>query len=86
MDSKPKTSDREYIMFALKIMGDFGVSIAVPAVLAAILGQWLDNRYGHVYLFTAICFVLAAILTALSIRKKAMRYGEEFKKMDRPKQ
>lgn len=86
MESKSKTSDREYILFALRIIGDFGATIAVPVVTASVLGQWLDGQYGKSYFYTVICFVVAATLTAVSIRRKAIKYGEEFKKMERPKQ
>ena len=38
-----KTNDRAYYTFALKIIGDFGVSIAAPVVLFVLVGQYLDG-------------------------------------------
>ncbi|KKR34615.1 MAG: hypothetical protein UT67_C0011G0012 [Candidatus Magasanikbacteria bacterium GW2011_GWA2_40_10] len=61
---------------------DFGASIAVPVVLFVLLGQYLDGKYGRSPLFTIMGFVLAALLTAKIIYKKAKRYGEEYKKMN----
>ena len=76
----PKKSDREYYLFALRIMGDFGVSIAVPAVLAALLGTWLDGKYQKYPFFTVICLIVAFIATVKIIRKKAKKYGDEYQK------
>ena len=80
-DEPKKTSDREYYLFALRIVGDFGISIAVPAVLAALLGGYLDDKFARYPLFTIICLIVAFSLTALMIRKKAKKYGDIYKKM-----
>ena len=80
-ETPKKTSDREYYLFALRIAGDFGASIAVPAVLAAMLGRYLDDKYVRYPLFTVICLLVAFGLTALMIRKKAKKYGEQYQKM-----
>lgn len=81
MDNKLKTSDRQYYLFALKIMGDFGVTIAVPVVIFVLLGQWLDNKYSSVPLFTVFGFIIAALITIKIIYKKAKVYGEEYRKL-----
>lgn len=82
MDAKnPKTSDREYYLFALRIIGDFGVNIAVPAVLAALLGNWLDEKYDRYPLFIILCLIVAFLFTAKIIQKKAKKYGDEYQKM-----
>jgi F0F1-type ATP synthase assembly protein I len=80
--SDKKPNGYQYQLFAFKMLGDFGASIAVPVVLFVLLGQYLDGRYGKSPLFTIIGFVLAALLTAKIIYKKAKRYGEEYKKMN----
>ncbi|MDO8626380.1 MAG: AtpZ/AtpI family protein [Candidatus Magasanikbacteria bacterium] len=78
----PRTGgDRAYYMFALRIVGDFGASIAVPIVILALLGQWLDNRQGTEPRYLIIGFVLAAILSAKLIYRKAKIYGQEYQKM-----
>lgn len=77
-----ESSDRAYYMFALKIIGDFGVSIAVPVVLFVLIGQYLDGKYGKGPLFTIIGFVIAAAVSARIIYRKAKRYGAEYQKLD----
>lgn len=77
-----KTTDREYYLFAFRIMGDFGATIAVPVVLFVLLGKYLEDHYGHAPWFTIIGFVLAAVLTAKLITKKAKRYGQEYQNME----
>ncbi len=32
-------------MMGLKIVGDFGASIAAPVILFVWIGQWLDEKY-----------------------------------------
>lgn len=81
MEKKPKTSDRAYYLFALRIIGDFGATIAVPAVLAAIIGTRLDEKYDRSPLFTISFLVVAFLATARIIQKKAKKYGDEYSKM-----
>jgi hypothetical protein len=82
-DSGPrKTGKREYYLFAFRIMGDFGISIAVPAILAALLGQYLDGKYGKYPLFTILSLVTAFLITIRIIQKKSKSYGDEFARMN----
>ena len=81
MENKPKTSDRAYYLFALRIVGDFGASIAVPAVLAALVGNWIDEKFSTYPLFVALFLLVAGLLTAKSIMKKAKKYGEEYNQL-----
>lgn len=74
-------ADAKYIRFALRIVGDFGATIAIPVVLGTWLGQKLDARTGHQYLYTGIGFALAALFTGLMIYRKTKRYGQEFQKL-----
>ena len=84
MDEKPnKTSDREYYMFALRIVGDFGASIAIPVVVLALLGKFLDQKYHHAPWFMVGGFVLAAFTSGKLIYRKAKLYGSEYQRMDR---
>jgi len=84
MQSSPKKdTDKEYIRLGLRIVGDFGATLAVPVVVFVIIGQWLDNKYQHVYLFTAIAFVLAALTSARMIYKKAKQYDKLYKDIER---
>ncbi|OGH64199.1 MAG: hypothetical protein A2821_03870 [Candidatus Magasanikbacteria bacterium RIFCSPHIGHO2_01_FULL_41_23] len=77
--------DRRYALLGLRIVGDFGASIAVPVILFVLIGQWLDDIYQQGYWFTIFAFVLAAAISARMIYKKAKAYGTEFQNMDKEK-
>lgn len=81
--AKP-TSDRAYYLFALRIIGDFGASLAVPVVAFVLVGQWLDARYATGARYTIIGFAAAAITSARIIYRKAKRYGLEYQKLNQP--
>ena len=66
----------------MRIFLDFGGVIAVPAVLAALLGKWLDERYQSAPIFLIICFGLAFIFTVFYIIKKTRIYAQEYEKLN----
>lgn len=70
--------DRKYMMFGLKIVGDFGATIAIPVVVFVLIAQWLEGKYGGEPYLTIIAFVLAALLTAKMIHSKAKMYGKQY--------
>lgn len=72
------TSDRAYITFGFRIVGDFGATIAVPAVLGALAGRWLDARWGTKPWTLVLCLVIAFTGTALIVVRKAKAYGKEY--------
>jgi ABC-type molybdate transport system permease subunit len=72
-------------MFGIRIVGEFGATIAVPVVLLALAGRWLDERFGAQPAFTMAGFALAAIISSVSIYRKAKRYGREFETMTKKK-
>ncbi len=69
------SSDRAYQRLAFKILAEFGGIIAIPAVLAALAGKWLDTKYQTAPRYLIILLVLAFVLTAYSIKKKSAYYG-----------
>lgn len=73
-----KTTDRDYYLFAMRIFADFGATIAVPAVLGALLGRWCDARYDTHPLFLILFLLTAFLLTIQMVRGKAGRYGAEY--------
>lgn len=85
MAEKPgkKGIDQKYWLFALKIVGDFGVTIALPVVLFVLIGQKLDTKYAASPWFTVGAFVLAALVSGNSIYHKAKRYGKEYQDIDK---
>lgn len=82
MDKKPvKTfSDRFYYWLAFRIAGDFGATIAVPAVVATFLGKYLDKKWGSSPWMMVILIAIAFTLTAIIIVRKAKYYGKLFEK------
>ena len=75
--------ERQYIMMGLRIIGDFGITLAAPVVVLVLIGQWLEGRYGYKPWFTIGAFVLAAFLSARMIYKKSKAYGEEYKNLEK---
>ncbi len=70
--------DRKHTMFAFKIFGDFGATIAIPVVFFAWLGNKMDAKYDTSPWLLILGFVLAAVISGASIYRKAQRLGKEF--------
>ncbi|MCX6782158.1 MAG: AtpZ/AtpI family protein [Candidatus Magasanikbacteria bacterium] len=85
MQDKPKkqSTDHGYYVLGVKIMLDMGFSIAVPAVAAALLGQYLDEKYDRAPLFIILLLVNAFLISARIIITKAKRYGKEYENLDK---
>lgn len=77
------SSDKKYWVFALKIVIDFGATIAVPVVVFVLVGQWLDKKYQTSPLCTILAFALAAVISGKIIYTKAKRYGKEYQELDK---
>ncbi|MFA6522587.1 MAG: AtpZ/AtpI family protein [Patescibacteria group bacterium] len=75
-----KNTDWWYYAFGMRILADFGVTIAVPAVLAGFLGDWLDERWGTKPVMIILLCLVAFIFTAILIVRKAYTYADLFKK------
>jgi len=71
-------SDAAYYRLAIRIFADFSGSIAVPAVFAALIGKWLDDKYGTGPKFLALFLLIALLSTAWIVVKKAKRYQKEY--------
>lgn len=72
---------RKAYIFAFKALGDFGVTIAVPAVVAALAGKWLDTKFASSPKYTIILFTIAFVLTILIVVRKVKRYGKEYQEL-----
>jgi F0F1-type ATP synthase assembly protein I len=85
MESKPQktSSDRSYYVLGVKIMVGMGFTLAIPAVAAVFLGQYLDDKYDKYPLFLILCLVNAFLLSAKIIIDKAKQYGKEFEYLDK---
>ncbi len=84
-ERKVSATDRAYIMLALRIAGTFGVAIAAPVVCFALVGKWLDGRYGTTPRFLILGFVLAAGLSAVMIWRRTKVFAREFEEIDKKK-
>ncbi|HAU66445.1 MAG: hypothetical protein UT30_C0005G0034 [Candidatus Uhrbacteria bacterium GW2011_GWF2_39_13] len=71
-------SDAKYYRLAGRIFADFSGIIAVPVVLAALLGKWLDQKQGTEPRYLIIFFVIAFVLTGILIVKKAKFYKKQY--------
>jgi F0F1-type ATP synthase assembly protein I len=74
-------SDAQYQRLALRIFADFSGTIAVPAVLAALLGKWLDNRFETEPWLLIVTLAVALAATAVVVVRKARFYGREYDKL-----
>ena len=74
--------DRKYIQLGLRIVGEFGAIIAVPVVLLTLLGRYADTRYGTAPAFMIVGFVLAALLSGVSIYRRAKQFGREYQAIE----
>ncbi len=70
-----------YYLFGLRIVGDFGVTIAAPAVAAAWIGSRLDAAWGTKPFTLFVCLAFTFGVSALIIRKKAIAYGTEYQNL-----
>ena len=77
-----RTSTRG-VWFGLGMMGLIGWSVAIPTLLGAALGIWLDNRYSGSRSWTLTLLIIGLVIGCLNAwhwvtkEDKAMREEEE---------
>lgn len=54
------------IWFGLGMMGLIGWSVAIPTLLGAVLGRWLDNHYRGPHSWTLMLLVIGLIIGCLN--------------------
>lgn len=76
---------RKYYIFGLKIIADFGATIAIPVVVLSKFGRYLDKTrpLSHWPWYTIFGFALAALITSVMIYKKAKKYGGVYQSLDK---
>lgn len=79
-ETSKKQSDRYYYALAIRIAADFGVSIAVPALIASYAGVRLDERFGTKPWILFGLLAIALFLTVVIIVKKANYYAKLYEK------
>lgn len=81
MAKQSPIQNRDYILFGLRLIGEFGAIIALPIVLFVMAGQWADDRFGTKLFFTGAAFVVSAAISGRIIVKKAKVYGKMYQAM-----
>lgn len=74
------------MMLGFRIFLEFGAIIAAPVVLLAWLGKYLDGRYGTQPKLLIAGFVLAFVISGISIVKKARKFGQEYEAIGKRKE
>ena len=59
---------------ALGFVWDIFFAVAVPTVIFALAGRWLDTRWHVTPLFTVIGLVLALAIIYVLVKRKARRF------------
>jgi F0F1-type ATP synthase assembly protein I len=72
------STDARYYRLAMRIFADFSGTIAIPAVLSALAGKWLDERYATEPRYLILLLALALVLTAVIVVRKAKKYRAEY--------
>lgn len=67
------------IWFGLGMMGLIGWSVAIPTLLGAALGLWLDKRYPGVRSWTLMLLVLGLVIGCLNAWHWVAKEGEEMR-------
>lgn len=73
--------DSKYYVFAIQAMGDITVTIAAPAVIAALAGRALDVHFHTGKLFFVILLVLAFLITITVLLRKIRFYGQAYQQL-----
>lgn len=70
MEEKPASSKGMGAVQALSLVWDVILSIAIPTILSALGGRWLDRRLGTTPIFLIIgLFCALGIVSILIVRK-----------------
>ena len=75
-------TDAQYQRLALRIFADFSGTIAIPAVLGALLGKWLDSRFGTEPWLLIVTLAVALGVTASVVVRKARFYGRKYEELN----
>jgi len=58
-------NDKRSVWFGLGMFGMVGWSVAIPALLGAVLGDWLDKKYPESFSWTLTCLISGLIVGCL---------------------
>ncbi|MFA6018274.1 MAG: hypothetical protein WCT28_01825 [Patescibacteria group bacterium] len=69
------------LRFALKTVTGLTGIILVPAFVAALLGEFLDARYGTGHILFGIVLFLTFVGSGVILVKKVREYAKEYEKL-----
>jgi F0F1-type ATP synthase assembly protein I len=76
--------ERRSYLLGMKIMGDFGAAIAFPVVAFVLVGKWLQTKYGFEPFGIIGGFLIAIVMSVITIRKKVKWYSAEYASLKTP--
>jgi F0F1-type ATP synthase assembly protein I len=77
MPENPLPKKDPSIFEAVGIVWDIVVIVAVPTILIALIGRWLDRRFGTTPLFLGIGLLLTLIVLAVVVTKKGKEIAKK---------
>jgi ATP synthase protein I len=80
LKQKSKRDAASGIWFGLGMMGLIGWSVAIPTLLGAALGFWLDNRYPGKFSWTLSCLLLGLVFGCMNAWRWVGRETSEIMK------
>ncbi len=80
------SQDAKYYRLAMRIFVDFSGAIAIPAVAAALLGKWLDTRYGTEPRYVILLLIVSFALSGYIVVKKAKQYRDSYEVLNNSKE
>lgn len=76
-------SDRFYYLLAVRMASDLTITIAAPALLAALIGTRIDSYLGSKPWGLLSCLVVALTITAVIVNRKIRHYGHLYNQGDK---
>ena len=73
---------KKSLLFSLSFIGSVGFATAIPVVMLALLGRYLDLRYNSSPKFLIIMLALSIIVVFFVLRKIVKDGIENFKKIN----
>ncbi len=67
----------------MRIMGELIYLIALPVVLLALLGKWLDSRFSTSPRLLILGFVFAALISGIAVYRRAKELGKEYQAIEK---
>lgn len=68
-------------MLGFRIIAEFGAAIAVPAVLAAVIGRRLDETFGTRPLLLVASLATAFAATAVTVTRRARDFAKDYEEI-----